>query len=135
MNRKTSTLAGFIAEDQAGNPSATEFSALLTQIGLAGKLISRDLRRAGLTDILGLTGETNVQGEAVKKLDTIANETLIGVFQYSGLVCALASEEMEKPLFLSENWPQGKYMLLVDPLDGRGSSRSAAVTTATPSPR
>jgi fructose-1,6-bisphosphatase I len=122
MNRKASTLTRFITETQAGNPAATEFSALLAQIGLAGKLISRDLRRAGLTDILGLTGETNVQGEAVKKLDTIANETLIGVFQYSGLVCALASEEMEKPLFLSENWPQGKYMLLVDPLDGSSNT-------------
>jgi fructose-1,6-bisphosphatase I len=122
MNRKTSTLTGFIAEDQAGDPTAMEFSTLLAQIGLAGKLISRDLRRAGLTDILGLTGETNVQGEAVKKLDSIANETLITVFQHSGSVCALASEEMEKPLFLSENWPQGKYMLLVDPLDGSSNT-------------
>ena len=122
MNRKASTLTRFITETQAGNPAVTEFSALLAQIGLAGKLISRDLRRAGLTDILGLTGETNVQGEAVKKLDTITNETLIGVFQHSGLVCALASEEMEKPLFFSENWPQGKYMLLVDPLDGSSNT-------------
>ena len=119
MNRKAFTLARFITETQAGYPAATgEFSALLVQIGLAGKILTRDLRRAGLLDILGATGETNVQGEAVKKLDTIANETLIKVFQHTGLVCALASEEMEKPLFLSENWPHGKYMLLFDPLDG-----------------
>jgi len=119
VNRKAFTLARFITETQAGHPAATgEFSALLVQIGLAGKILTRDLRRAGLLDILGATGETNVQGEAVKKLDTIANETLIKVFQHTGLVCALASEEMEKPLFLSENWPHGKYMLLFDPLDG-----------------
>ncbi len=63
-----------------------------------------------------------MQGEAVKKLDTIANETLIKVFQHTGVVCALASEEMEKPLFLSENWPHGKYMLLFDPLDGSSNT-------------
>lgn len=123
MNRKASTLTRFITETQAGYPAATgEFSALLVQIGLAGKILTRDLRRAGLLDILGTTGETNVQGEAVKKLDTIANETLVKVFQHTGLVCALASEEMEKPLFLSENWPHGKYMLLFDPLDGSSNT-------------
>ena len=123
MNRKAFTLARFITETQAGYPAATgEFSALLVQIGLAGKILTRDLRRAGLLDILGATGETNVQGEAVKKLDTIANETLIKVFQHTGVVCALASEEMEKPLFLSENWPHGKYMLLFDPLDGSSNT-------------
>jgi len=123
VNRKAFTLARFITETQAGYPAATgEFSALLVQIGLAGKILTRDLRRAGLLDILGTTGETNVQGEAVKKLDTIANETLIKVLQHTGLVCALASEEMEKPLFLSENWPHGKYMLLFDPLDGSSNT-------------
>ena len=123
MNRKASTLTRFITETHAGYPAARgEFSALLAQIGLAGKILTRDLRRAGLLDILGATGETNVQGEAVKKLDTIANETLIKVFQHTGLVCALASEEMEKPMFLSENWPHGKYMLLFDPLDGSSNT-------------
>src|SRR6185369_15358806 len=122
MNRKTTTLTRFIAEEQADYSAAGDFSAVLGQIGLAGKLISRDLRRAGLTDILGLSGETNVQGEEVKKLDSLANEILITVFQHSGLVCALASEEMEKPLYLSENWPQGKYMLLFDPLDGSSNT-------------
>src|ERR1700746_1887662 len=103
MTRKSFTLTRFIVETQAGYPAATgEFSALLAQLGLAGKLITRDLRRAGLMDILGTTGETNVQGEAVKKLDAISNQTLVKVFEHSGLVCALASEEMEKPLFLLE---------------------------------
>ena len=123
MSRIGTTLTRFIIETQAGYPAATgEFSALLAQIGLAGKMVANDLRRAGLINILGLTGETNVQGEAVKKLDAIANETFIKVFQYSGLVCALASEEMAKPVHFPENWPHGKYMLLFDPLDGSSNT-------------
>ena len=87
-----------------------------------GKLIAQDLRRAGLINILGTTGEINVQGETVKKLDEIANKTFLKVFHQSGLVCALASEEMEKPVLLPENWPQAKYMLLFDPLDGSSNT-------------
>ncbi len=117
------TLTRFILQRQAAHPGATgEFSALMTQIGVVGKMIARDLRRAGLLDILGATGGINVQGEAVKKLDEIANETFVRVFQHSGLVCALASEEMEKPLPLPENWPQGKYILVFDPMDGSSNT-------------
>ena len=117
------TLTRYIIEKQAAHPGATgEFSALMTQIGLVGKLIAQDLRRAGLINVLGVTGETNIQGEAVKKLDKLANETFIKVFQYSGLVCALASEEMDRPVHLPENWPHGKYMLLFDPLDGSSNT-------------
>ncbi len=117
------TLTRYIIQKQAAHPGATgEFSSLMAQIGLVGKMIAQDLRRAGLINILGVTGETNVQGEAVKKLDEIANETFIKVFQYSGLVCALASEEMDKPVHLPENWPHGKYMLLFDPLDGSSNT-------------
>jgi fructose-1,6-bisphosphatase I len=104
------TLGRFIALEQADHPGATgEFSALLSQIGLVGKLLAQDLRRAGLTNILGTTGETNVQGETIKKLDEIANQTFLKVFDQSGLVCALASEEMEKPVLFPENWPEAKY--------------------------
>ena len=99
-----------------------ELSSLLSKIGLVGKLISQDLRRAGLINILGTTGEINVQGETVKKLDEIANETFLKVFCQSGLACALASEEMEKPVLLPGNWPQAKYMLLFDPLDGSSNT-------------
>lgn len=117
------TLTRHIIRSQATHPGATgEFSALMAQIGLVGKMIANDLRRAGLINILGTTGETNVQGEAVKKLDEIANESFLKVFQYSGLVCALVSEEMEKPVHLPENWPTGKYMLLFDPLDGSSNT-------------
>ncbi len=117
------TLSRFIIQNQASHQAATEeFSGLLTQIGLVGKLISQDLRRAGLINILGTTGDTNVQGETVKKLDAIANDDFVKVFQHSGYVCALASEEMEKPISLPGNWPHGKYMLLFDPLDGSSNT-------------
>ena len=112
-------LSRFVIEGQAGHPAATgEFSVLLTQIGMVGKIIAHDLRRAGLIDILGATGETNVQGESVKKLDQIANETFVRAFEHSGLVSMLASEEMEKAMPLPRHWPKGKYLLLFDPLDG-----------------
>ncbi len=115
------TLSRFIIEQQAAHPEATgEFSVLLTQIGLVGKMIAHDLRRAGLNKILGTTGETNVQGEIVKKLDQIANDTFVRVFEQSGLVCVLASEEMEKPLKMVHEG--AKYMLLVDPLDGSSNT-------------
>jgi fructose-1,6-bisphosphatase len=67
---------------------------------------------------LGFTGETNVQGEAVKKMDLYANDVFISVFKQSGLVCRLASEEMEKPYYIPENCPIGRYTLLYDPVDG-----------------
>jgi fructose-1,6-bisphosphatase I len=117
------TLSRFITQSQATHPGATgEFSSLLAQIGLVGKLIAQDLRRAGLISILGTTGGINVHGETVKKLDEIANEIFLKAFRHGGLVCALASEEMEKPVLLPENWPQAKYMLLFDPLDGSSNT-------------
>ena len=119
------TLGRFISQKQVPNPGASgELSGLLAQVGLVGKLIAHDLRRAGLINILGTTGEINVQGETVKKLDEIANETFVKVFEQSGLVCALASEELEKPVLFPENWPQAKYMLLFDPLDGSSNTDS-----------
>ncbi|MGQ0667871.1 MAG: class 1 fructose-bisphosphatase [Nitrospiraceae bacterium] len=117
------TLGRFILQNKASHQGATEeFSSLLTQIGLVGKLIAQELRRAGLLNILGATGETNVQGESVKKLDVIANDTFVKVFEHSGYVCALASEEMERPISIPGNWPHGRYMLLFDPLDGSSNT-------------
>lgn len=117
------TLSRFIIQKQAVHPGVTgELVSLLAQVGLVGKLIAQDLRQAGLIDILGTTGQMNVQGETVKKLDEIANETFLKAFRQSGLACALASEEMERPVLLPENWPQAKYMLLFDPLDGSSNT-------------
>lgn len=104
---------------QSFSPEAQDLSALMNRIALAGKLIARRLSRSGLMeDALGFTGETNVQGEAVKKMDIYANQVFISAFEQSGLVCRLASEEMEKPYYIPENCPIGRYTLLYDPIDG-----------------
>jgi fructose-1,6-bisphosphatase I len=102
--------------------TAYDLSAILTRIGLAGKLIARHLSRAGLlADVLGVTGEVNVQGESVKKMDQFANRAFIRAFEQSGLVCRIASEEMEKPYYIPENCPIGRYTLVFDPIDGSGN--------------
>jgi fructose-1,6-bisphosphatase I len=118
MKDKGTTLSQFALKQQGPSGADYEFSAFLSRIGLVGKIISREIGRAGLADILGLTGTVNVQGEAVKKLDQFANDTFVRVFQESGLVCLLASEELEKPLEFVEKGSGGKYVLLIDPLDG-----------------
>ena len=101
------------------SPEAQDISAIMNRIALAGKLVARRLSRAGLmAGALGFTGETNVQGESVKKMDIYANDVFISVFKQSGLVCRLASEEMEKPYYIPENCPIGRYTLLYDPIDG-----------------
>ncbi len=123
MSQFLLTLSRFTSQKQTACPEAGGgLDRLLDQIGLVGKLIAQDLRRAGLIDILGTTGEVNIQGETVKKLDEIANETFLKAFHQSEHVCAIASEEMEKPVLLPENWPQAQYMLLFDPLDGSSNT-------------
>jgi fructose-1,6-bisphosphatase I len=100
-------------------PEAQDLSALMNRIALAGKLVSRRLTRAGLVeDALGFTGRKNVQGESVKKMDVYANDVFISVFQRSGLVCRLVSEEMDEIYQISENCATGRYTLLYDPIDG-----------------
>lgn len=120
LDRDCTTLSRHVLQQlQSFSPDAQDLSALMNRIALAGKLISRRLSRAGLMEgALGFTGEVNVQGESVKKMDVYANEVFISVFKQSGLVCRLASEEMEQPYYIPENCPIGRYTLLYDPIDG-----------------
>jgi fructose-1,6-bisphosphatase I len=120
LDRDCTTLSRHVLQQlKSFDADAQDLSALMNRIALAGKLISRRLSRAGLlAGALGFTGEVNVQGEAVKKMDVFANEVFIAVFEQSGLVCRLASEEMEKPYYIPENCPIGRYTLLYDPIDG-----------------
>jgi len=120
LDRDCTTLSRHVLQQlQSFGPEAQDLSAMMNRIALAGKLIARRLSRAGLMEgALGFTGSTNVQGEAVKKMDVYANEVFISVFEQSGLVCRLASEEMEEPYYISENCPVGRYTLLYDPIDG-----------------
>lgn len=120
LDRDCTTLSRHVLEQlHSFDADAQDLSAIMNRIALAGKLISRRLSNAGLmAGALGFTGETNVQGESVKKMDVYANEVFIAVFKQSGLVCRLASEEMDKPYYIPENCPIGRYTLLYDPIDG-----------------
>jgi fructose-1,6-bisphosphatase I len=120
LDRECTTLSRHVLQQfQTFSTEAQDLSALMNRIGLAAKLIARRLTRAGLLeDALGFTGRTNVQGESVKKMDVYANQVFISVFQESGLVCRLASEEMDEPYYIPENCPIGRYTLLYDPIDG-----------------
>jgi fructose-1,6-bisphosphatase I len=120
IDRDCTTLSRHVLEQlHSFSPDAQDLSALMNRIGLAGKLIARRLSRAGLVDdALGFTGSVNVQGEEVKQMDLYSNSVFISVFKQSGLVCRLASEEMENPYYIPENCPIGRYTLLYDPLDG-----------------
>ncbi len=95
-----------------------EFSWLLSGITLATKVISDQVRRAGLCDVLGYTDSTNVQGEMVHKLDELANETIVACLGYRGNVGIMVSEEDDEPRIIQELDEQSKYIVLFDPLDG-----------------
>lgn len=120
LDRDCTTLSRHVLQQmQSFSADAQDLSALMGRIGLAAKLIARRLSRAGLMEnALGFTGDVNVQGESVKKMDVYANEVFIAVFKQSGLVCRLASEEMEQPYYIPENCPIGRHTLVYDPIDG-----------------
>ena len=113
------TLSKFIADEQRKHPGATgEFSGMLSELITCAKIISREVNKAGLVEILGLTGHRNVQGEEVMKLDVFANETIIKNLSHTGHLCIMASEEVNDPIPIPEEYPRGGYILCFDPLDG-----------------
>ncbi|WP_299206965.1 class 1 fructose-bisphosphatase [Brumimicrobium sp.] len=117
---KITTLNDFILDRQKDFAYATgELTNLLNDIAVASKIVNRDVNRAGLVDILGAKGETNVQGEEQQKLDVIADEAFIRAFRTGGEVCGIASEENDDFVaFEDETSKNGKYVVLFDPLDG-----------------
>ncbi len=117
---KLTTLNEFIILRQAEFPYAKgELSRLLTHIGLAAKIVSREVNMAGLADILGSIGRTNVQGEDVKKLDVFANEKFINAMFGSSEIAGMATEESENIItYDNEMAKNAKYVLCLDPLDG-----------------
>ena len=118
-NRKITTIEQHIVDDQRSFPQATgALTRLLYDVALAGKVIAAQTTRAGLVDILGHAGEINVQGEAVMKLDILADQTIYMLTARSGMLACLVSEEHEGILPIPEGYPAGKYVLLYDPLDG-----------------
>lgn len=112
------TLGEFIVEKQHDFPHATgELTALISAIKLGAKIIHRDINKAGLVDILGASGAENVQGEQQMKLDLYANEKLKAALKARGIVAGIASEE-EDEIVIFEGVENGKYVVLMDPLDG-----------------
>lgn len=116
-SRRLITLEEFIIQGQNKFRGATgELSQLLRDIGLASKIISREVNKAGITNILGLAGSENIQGETVKKLDIFSNEQMLHAFARSGIVSMVISEENEDIIRMQSS--SGKYVVFMDPLDG-----------------
>lgn len=114
------TLGQFIIEKQADFSYAKgELSRLLRDIGIASKIVNREVNKAGLVDILGDAGTTNIQGEGQKKLDVYANEQFISALTSGGECCIVATEEEDE--FVPIDSPvskNAKYIVCIDPLDG-----------------
>ena len=120
VNRNVLTLDEFTLKEMRAFPKATgELAGLLRDVGLAAKRVNVEVNKAGLVDILGDTGDVNIQGEEVKKLDEFANDQFMGVLQH-GISCAgIASEELDDMVvFDNEISRNSKYVCMFDPLDG-----------------
>ncbi|MBT9188285.1 class 1 fructose-bisphosphatase [Zobellia russellii] len=121
MTNQKMTLGEFIFDNQSAFPYSTgELSKLINAIRLAAKITNHEVNKAGLVDILGDAGNTNIQGENQQKLDVYANVKFIQTLVQRGIVCGIASEEEEN--FIAVNSHDGKnsnqYVILIDPLDG-----------------
>lgn len=113
------TIERHILTAQQSFPEATGvLTNLLYDMALAGKIIASKIRRAGLVEVLGRTGDVNVQGEEVMKLDRLADQTIYRMNDHTGRLAVMGSEEHEDVLPISDEYPTGKYVLLYDPLDG-----------------
>ncbi|MEO6665635.1 MAG: class 1 fructose-bisphosphatase, partial [Nitrospiria bacterium] len=113
------TIEQHIRDQQRKFPGVSGgFSGLLYEIALAAKLVSKEINRAGLGDLLGSLGDMNVQGEIVQKMDEYANDLFIRILSAGGKVCAIASEENETITEIREDGFEGKYAINMDPLDG-----------------
>ncbi|GGX12488.1 class 1 fructose-bisphosphatase [Aquimarina muelleri] len=121
MTRQNQTLGEFIIENQNDFPYASgELSRLINSIRLAAKMVNHQVNKAGLVDITGTIGETNIQGEDQQKLDVLANETFINTLTNREIVCGIASEENDDFITIKgqKNDHRNNYVVLMDPLDG-----------------
>ena len=117
--RVGTTITQHILNQQRVNPEATgAFTHLLYELIVAAKVISKEVNKAGLADILGSTGEVNIQDEQVQKLDEFANRVIIERMQHIGQLCCMGSEEIADLIDIPAKYPKGSYILLFDPLDG-----------------
>ena len=121
MAIKNQSLGEFIIENQSEfQYSSGELSRLINSIRLAAKVVNHEVNKAGLVDILGAAGDTNIQGEDQQKLDVYANEVFIKTLINREIVCGIASEEEDDFISIKGKNEQNdnKYVVLMDPLDG-----------------
>jgi len=113
------TLTQFLIEERRRHPEATgDLNALITDVSLACKAISRKVALGALADVLGSAGTGNVQGEEQKTLDVLSNQMFLRANEWGGHVAGMVSEELEEVYTLPSKYPRGKYLLMFDPLDG-----------------
>ena len=116
---KLVTLSRHILEEQHSFPAAKgDFTNLMMDLTLAFKIISREVNKAGLVEILGATDEENIQGETVMKLDAFAQDRIFKAMDHGGNLCCMASEEVEHIIPIPDRFEKGRYILVFDPLDG-----------------
>ncbi|HCB50540.1 MAG TPA: fructose-bisphosphatase class I, partial [Chloroflexi bacterium] len=123
------TIERFILNNQP-ETAVGDFTNLLYDIALAAKAISAKMLRAGLIEILGQAGSTNVQGEEQQKLDLYADEIMVKLCDHTGRLCVMASEEHKDIIQIPELYSKGRYVLVFDPLDG-SSNIDVNVSTGT----
>ncbi len=125
------TLDRFLMDTLRAHPEAQGvFVNLMQSIALAGKMISARVNRAGLAGMMGGTGEMNIQGEFVQKLDKYANDTFLRALEHRGHTCMVVSEEEGGVVPTPHHWHSGRYVVTVDPLDG-SSNIDVSITIGT----
>jgi len=126
---KRMTLERFLVHQQQMYPEASgELTRVILQLSTVAKIIASYARRAALLGIKGITGETNIQGEEVKQMDSLSNTAFMEAFEYVDIVGAIVSEEMDDPLILHAQNDHAKYVVLVDPLDGSSNMEVDCLT-------
>jgi len=119
MEKGVTNLNRFLLEEQRSHPEATgDFTILIESIGFASKIISREVNKAGIVNIIGKAQSVNVHGEDQQKLDVYADNKMIQALDHLGKLCAMASEENDDVIQIPERYPKGKYLAVFDPLDG-----------------
>jgi len=119
ISKGVTNLSRFLLEEQRNFPEATgDFTMILEQIAFAAKIISREVNKAGIVNILGKVDSSNIHGEQQQKLDVFANAKMIQALDHTGKICAMASEEVDDIINIPNKYPKGKYLVVFDPLDG-----------------
>ncbi|WP_022850087.1 class 1 fructose-bisphosphatase [Limisalsivibrio acetivorans] len=119
MEVGVTNLGRYLLEEQRKHPQATgDFTLIIEQIAFACKVISREVNKAGIVNILGKAKNVNVHGEEQQKLDVYSNRKMIQALDHIGKLCAMGSEEDEEIIRIPDHYPKGKYVVVFDPLDG-----------------